>query len=339
MKLSDTERTEVTKDIDKYIAGLLGELGVIYKNKSSDEYKMAGDITRANFYEDMEKMIANLSILKGFSKAESSDLHAAFNVLHRPIFKKSVTNYIHEPNETNTIFTVVFTAGYRILVGELSRIYSSTEATENGIVYKPTKFFTNIREQKFIRSFKNDMERRIDTFIRQRMDHPVQESWASIGTGIVSALNFIKNHELNEWGSLVATLLNGLFGHATELNPISFIDDVLTVSYDQKVKEFDNVCDEYNATKEAYEEYMKIPESQRNKKIESKYIKNLEKYNIRMKNLQAKIKHYDQRAQEESKETISKIKLDDIKDTTKSDTKKDTNTSSTTEATDDDFDF
>jgi hypothetical protein len=140
---------------------------------------------------------------------------------------------------------------------------------------------------------------------------------------------------LIEWGAVFTDLLNFIFGSARELNPMSFIDDVLSESYDKKVQSFDNVCANYEATKQAYEEYLRIPESQRDKKVESKYMKDMEKYNIKMQNIQAQIKHYDQRANEESKEMADKIKIERPED--KPNTKKDT--SSTTEATDDDFDF
>ena len=76
----------------------------------------------------------------------------------------------------------------------------------------------------------------------------------------------------------------------------------------------------YEATKEAYDEYLKIPESQRKEKIESKYQKNIDKYNIKMQNLKAKIDHFDSRAEEDAKDaaekTASKPKNDDApKDT------------------------
>ena len=321
--------------IDKAVASMLTELHIIYKNKSSDEYKMRGDITSCAFYDDIERMIANLETLKGYPRHESQDLHAMFNVLHRPIFKKMVTDYLNEQTERNVSFTAIYTVGYRVLVGELSRIYASTEATEKGIVYKPDKIQRRENLNKFIRAYKNDLEKNIDEYIRLSMEKNsgyAQESWAAIAAPIVSVLNFIKAHELIEWGEVFAYLFNGVFGSSKELNPISYVDDVLTSSYDAKVQEFENTAAMYQATKEAYEEYLKIPEAQRDKKVESNYIKNMEKYNIKMQNLQAKIKHYDQRAQEEAQENIDKIKIDETK-ADKGETKK------TTSSNDDDFDF
>jgi hypothetical protein len=62
----------------------------------------------------------------------------------------------------------------------------------------------------------------------------------------------------------------------------------------------------YEEAKKAYDEYMKIPESNRNKKIESNYVKLIKKYNIKMENLRAQIAHYDSRAMVEVKEKAKK---------------------------------
>ena len=55
---------------------------------------------------------------------------------------------------------------------------------------------------------------------------------------------------------------------------------------------------------------MKIPEKDRNKKIESNYVKNIEKYNIKMGNLKAKIDHFDSRALEEAKDRENGLAID-----------------------------
>jgi hypothetical protein len=332
-------KKQMQAKIDEAIASMLTELNDIYKNKSSDEYKMHGDITKSNYYEDIERMVANLSTLKGYPSVESKDMHAMFNVLHRPVFKKMTSEYITKPTERNVSFTAIYTVGYRVLVGELSRIYASTEATDKGIIYKPDKHQRRDSLSKFIRAYSNDLEGKIDNYIRTNMkDSIMQESWAAIAAPIINVLTFIKSNELIEWGQVFASLFNIVFGTAQELNPISYIDDVLTNSYDKKVKEFDNVCSMYYATKEAYEEYMKIPPAQRQQKVESKYVKNMEKYNIRMKNLQAKLAHFDQRAAEESKDKINSIKTTD-ESGSKGTTPKKPTTTETTTTTDDDFDF
>ena len=58
------------------------------------------------------------------------------------------------------------------------------------------------------------------------------------------------------------------------------------------------------ATKKAYEEYMKLPQSQRKQRIEHRYTKMMDKYNIKMQNLKAQIDHYDSRSIEETKDQI-----------------------------------
>jgi hypothetical protein len=222
-----------------------------------------------------------------------------------------------------------------MLVAELSRIFACTEATDKGIVYKPNKIFESSDAMKLIKAYNNDIETKLDRYIRAHMNTPVQEAWSSIVGAGVEVLKFIKSKELIEWGAVFTDLFNTIFGSAKELNPLSFIDDVLSESYDRKVQEFDNVCDNYQATKDAYEEYLRIPEAQRDKKVESRYLKDMEKYNIRMQNIQAKIKHYDQRAAEESKALADKIKIEKTDDTKTSD-----NTKNDTSGDDfDNFDF
>lgn len=331
------EHKRTKERIEQEVAGMVTSLDGIYKNKSSDEYKMSGDITKSRFYDDIERMVANLSTLKGYPKVESNDIHSMFNVLHRPVFKKMTTEFLHEPNDRNIIFTAVFTVGYRVLVGELSRIYSSTEATDKGIVYKPDKMSKKYSMNKFIKVYKNDLESRIDTDIRTKLETGVQqEGWLAlkIGSAAVGLMKFIKNHELTEWAGVITVLFDRIFGSASELNPVSYIDDVLSSSYDKKVASFENASAMYQATKDAYDEYMKIPEAQRNKKVESNYIKNMEKYNIQMKNLKAKIDHYDKRAREESRELIDSM---DVSSSSSTNNTKTTNTSTSTN--NDDFDF
>ena len=130
-------RPEATEAV---LIKLIGEqLHDIYSNKSSEEYKMCGDITKSPTYEKIEIGVSELKTLKGFSKNDAKDMETMFMTLHRPIFKKMVAEYIAKPEDRNVVFTSVFTVGYRLLVSELSRIIASTEATNKGIVYKPDK--------------------------------------------------------------------------------------------------------------------------------------------------------------------------------------------------------
>lgn len=311
----------------------------IYKNKSADEYKMRGDITVSSEYSTIERMVSDLKVLKGFPSSEAEDIKMLFLTLHRPVFKKMVTEYLASPNERNQTFTTVFTVGYRLLVGELSRIFASTEATDKGIAYKPDKVSRKENAKWLIKHFNKTLEQKIDTYIRSHgnKQKPVQEALVEISDGFGAVAGVI---------STVFDVINLIFTGAKELNPISFINAMLTRSYDNKIKKFEEVSAMYNATKEAYDEYMKIPAAQRKEKIESKYIKNIDKYNIKMQNLAAQIEHYDSRAKEEVKDIkASKPKASSTKPTTPAkptgDESEETDTSDTSTGTDDTggFDF
>lgn len=267
----------------------------IYKNKSADEYKMKGDITASSEYSTIERMVSDLKILKGFSSSEADDIKMLFLTLHRPVFKKMVSEYLVSPNERNQTFTTVFTVGYRLLVGELSRIFASTEATDKGIAYKPDKVSRKENAKWLIKHFNKSLEQKIDTYIRSHgnKQKSLQEAVVEISDGFGMVANIV---------ATVFDVIGLVFSGAKELNPISFINALLTRSYDNKVKKFEEVSAMYNATKEAYDEYMKIPKAQRKEKIESKYMKNIDKYNIKMQNLAAQIEHYDSRAKEEVKD-------------------------------------
>ena len=290
-------KTKVNADAVEHqlVEMMMGMLKNIYSNKSSDEYKSSGDITKTSEYEKIEKMIADLPTLKKYPKNEANDLKTMFNTLHRPIFKQMVTEYIAEPNERNTIFTALYTTGYRVLVGELSRIYASTEATDKGLEYKPDKISRSQNMTKFIKVFNNNLEARIDEYIRSaKRTETVQEGVVDVVAGAGKAVvNFIP---------VALKAFNNFFHAAKEVNPISLMNVILSSSYNKKVAELDNVAAMYEATKEAYDEYMRIPEAQRKNKIESRYVKLIEKYNIKMKNISAKLAHYDQRAIENTKD-------------------------------------
>lgn len=153
------------KELDDRLARVAQLLHDTYKNKSSEEYKMRGDITKSSYYSNIEKCIADLSTLRGFSKPDASDLNQLFNTLHRPFFKNMVKEYMHEPNEKNTVFCALFTLGFRLLVGELSRIYTSVEATPKGLEYKPDKISRKNDISKIISIYKGDLEAKINAEI------------------------------------------------------------------------------------------------------------------------------------------------------------------------------
>ena len=294
--MNQKSRTQVASEIQRTVHALNN----IYSNKSSDEYKTHGDITKSPVYNTLTRMIADLSYLKSLNKQEIADIKNMFNVLHRPVFKNAVTSYIAEQNESDILITTIYTIGYRVLIGELSRIYTSTEATEKGFVYRPDKISRKNDMRKFIAVFNSRLDTELNAYIR-RTTKPVmrQEAWAAIGAaaaGIAAASDKISPalETASQW-------LDKFFGGVTQLNPVSMTNYILSSSYNGKVAKFEETAALYQATKEAYDEYMKIPSAQRSKRVESKYIKNMEKYNIKMHNMHAKIAHYDQRALHDSK--------------------------------------
>ena len=69
---------ETYSDVQKEIALMIKLLDDIYKNKSSDEYNMMGDITKSKVYDELEKQIANLRTLKNFPPQEANDYQKMF---------------------------------------------------------------------------------------------------------------------------------------------------------------------------------------------------------------------------------------------------------------------
>lgn len=290
------------------VATMTSMLASIYSNKSSDEYKSHGDITLSSEYHSIEKMVADLKTLRKFPPVEANDLKTLFETLHRPVFKKMVTEYIHKPNETNTIFTVSYTVGFRLLVGELSRIYSSTKATDKGIEYNPTKVSKKNNANELIRYFNKGLENRINEYIRTEMKDPKNSEIDPITEYAIMQESLVGDFAKAVVGPparIICNAIGKVFKTAKELNPISLINSILNRAYNRKVERFENVAALYEETKKAYEEYMRIPMSDRKKKIECKYAQNLEKYNIKMNNLRAAIEHYDQRSVEESNDVVS----------------------------------
>jgi len=287
-------------DVNKVIIDhMMENLKGIYSNTSSDEAKCKGDITKSPNYDKIEIALANLSSIKRLSKGDISDLKNLFNTLHRPIFKKLVPEYLKKPDERNIIFTATFSTGYRILVGELSRIIASTNFDEKGAIYKPDKIQRRSDLGPFIRKFNGDIDKRLDDDIKRikAKVQPIQEAAALTATN--EALGAIIGLIEGFFG-----FLNNIFSSAQALNPIALISALLTRSYDKKIEKFDEISAMYDETKKAYEEYMKIPATQRKKRIEHRYTKMMEKYNIKMGNLKTQIDHFDMRSKEEAKDIV-----------------------------------
>lgn len=324
------------------IENIMKVLGEIYSNKSSDEFKCKGDIRKVPMYKEIEKQIANLSTLKKYPATDAKDIKTMFLTLHRPIFPQMVLAYLNKPDERNSIFTALFTVAYRVLVSELARIYASTEATDKGLVYKPDKISRRNDMSWFIKAFNDDLDKKIDEYIRATYNEYATFHEGAVDDVIVGAANIVIKG---------LCLIPKIFRSAKQINPVSFFNAVLMRSYDRKVEKFEAVTALYEATKQAYEDYLRIPESDRKRKIESQYKKNLEKYNIKMNNLKAQIDHYDSRALEEAKDTKKKspekseapskpmTSTTTTTDDTGSDTTNTSDGESSGDSSNDDFDF
>ena len=87
-----------TKDDAFNIAVMVQHLERIYSNKSGDEYKMHGDITKSPSYDLIQRTVADLDTIKGLSKTDIKDLKDMFNILHRPNFKSVITKWMGDKN-------------------------------------------------------------------------------------------------------------------------------------------------------------------------------------------------------------------------------------------------
>lgn len=345
-KIEEMELTVVNAEL---MDMMLNNLKAIYENKSSDEYKMSGDITKSPSYNDIEVTLAELRNIKGINSVRIEDLKTMFNTLHKPIWKKLVTEYCHEPNERNIIFTAIFTSGYRVLVGEVGRILASIEYTTSGKKYKPDKISKKEDKGWFIRCFVKDIDKTVDDYIvherKNKKNTAVQEAAA------IDAISAIGSRVIKIVPETFR-VLSSIFSTAKELNPIALINATLTRNYDKKVKKCNEVQATYYAAKKAYDEYMSQPGNQRNKHVEKNYLKQIEKYEIKMNNLKAQIAHYDSRSNVEVEDVKKKskksfFKKDKKESSTTTTTTKASETSTTDnntnddkkESSNDDFDF
>ena len=154
----------------------------------------------------------------------------------------------------------------------------------------------------FMKKYNSDLDKKLDDAIKRahiELKKTVQESATleAIGAGAGAVVGVIES---------VFGFISNIFKSAASLNPISLISAVLSRSYDKKVEKYEKICKEYEAAQKAYDEYKKIPVTQRKQRIEHKYTKMIEKYNIKMGNLKAQIDHYDLRAMNDAKDAGNK---------------------------------
>lgn len=273
------------------VQSLIDNLQRFYTNKSCDEYKIKGDITKSPCYDELETDLASLTTIKKYPVEEAKALKNIFNILHRPRFAKMTAEYMKEPTEANIIFTAVFTVGYRLLVGEVSRVVTSSEATDKGFVYKPDKISRKESYSKLVRYFNKDLESRIDSVIRKSNNNKLLALQESAVTDVANiAVGLVEG---------VFGIFNKIFSSAAALNPIALMSAILSRSYDKKVEKYEKIAKEYEMTKKAYDEWQKIPPTNRKERVGHRYVKMIESYNIKMEKLKKEIEHFDMRAQEE----------------------------------------
>lgn len=291
-----------------YSKRVVKDLKRIYKNKSGDEYKMKGDIKNHPCYDILKRDIDKLG--EGIKNAPTKVITGAkdmFASLHKPIWKKMIGEYMAKPNDKNTTYTALFTIGIREIIAVVMMIYSFTEATENGLVYTEPKNMSDDEKLRydFVSKFGKDYDKiaekwyaQADKKVKKDAPHEPKKSDKEEVTQEAAALSVITGAVDTVVGVVegVFGILNGLFRTAASLNPVSLISACLSRSYDKKVEQYEKISKEYEAAKKAYDEYKKIPASKRKERIESNYTKMIEKYNIKMKNLKAKIDHYDTRS-------------------------------------------
>lgn len=165
-------------DLQAMSAALINRIREIYQNKSSDEYKCAGDITKSDQYDKMKELVTGLYDLKGYKKSDADVMQEAFDTLHLPIFRKMVTEFMNEPNDRNTIYTALYTVGFRTLLGELARTYACSVATDKGIEYDESKIDPNITMISFLRAYnRKKFEESIEKGLKDMKKTPVTESY------------------------------------------------------------------------------------------------------------------------------------------------------------------
>jgi hypothetical protein len=213
-----------------------------------------------------------------------------------------------------------------------------TKATEDGLVYEePSKMTDNDKGCfAYVSKFGKDYDKHVATWYERskakaKSKAPVTAKEGQDVTQEAATLGIVSATANTIVGVIegVFGILNGVFRTAASLNPISLISACLSRSYDKKVEQYEKIAKEYEAVKKAYDEYKKIPAAQRKKRIEHRYVKLIEKYNIKMKNLKAKIDHYDTRA--------SKGSEDDDDETSSSNTSSKSGGNGTTDKSDKDL--
>lgn len=285
----------------------------VYSNKSCDEYKMKGDITKHPNYDRLAKDIETLGTdVKNAPTKTITGVKDMFASLKKPIFKKQVSEFMAKPNSKNVVYATYFTIGYRYMMTTIMFIQTHIKATENGLEYQaptvnkgentPMEFVTKNGKdydkfvEKVYQKYEKDAKKNAPVMPKKEDEKNDKEEKEEVTQeAAVNVLNYAASTVVGVIEGVFG-VLNGIFRTAASLNPISLISACLSRSYDKKVEQYEKISSELEAAKKAYAEYKKLPASKRKERVESKYIKMIDKYNIKMANLKAKIDHYDTRA-------------------------------------------
>lgn len=294
---------------EQMIALMLKNLDAIYSNKSSEEYKTHGDITLISVYKDLDRMITDLKTIKKFPTTYAEDIRKTFDELHRPVWKKNVSAYIRKPDEENTMYTAIYTVAVRVLIDEVSRIYTCTKAsTKGGIEYDPSKLAKRKNLQPFFAYFNESIETKIAEYAKKHQNEPVTESFEAVGKFFATMGHWI----FRNWIKEMINMMKATFKAIKQLNPITLANAYLINKYDREINIFKSVCANYDATKQAYEEYISLPANKQNPAIIKKYEDSLQALDNRKKNLLAKIEHFNTQAEVEASDDATDIDMDQV---------------------------
>ena len=314
---------------------MLSSLDKIYSDKNSEEYKTKGDITKLRIYKDLDRMITDLKTLKKFPSQYAKDIRSTFDELHRPVWRTNVEKYIRKPDEENALYTALYTVGVRVTIDEVSRIYSSTKVTKDGgIEFNPDKLMKRDDLREFFAAFNVSLEKYIDDYIKKHGSEVTQEAFGTSAAGLFLKGFFSKT--LLKWigNRFVVEILEAVkrsFHNIKRLNPVTLANAYLIRKYDNIEASFNKTLANYAATKEAYEEYMKLPEGKRNATIVANYEKELRKIQNSIDNQWSKIEHFNQRAKEDADEAAASTEVPEKAP--------DSSSSSSNDSSDDGFDF
>lgn len=337
----------VSKNYDKDVKNLKR----VYSNKSCDEYKMKGDITKHPLYDTLSKDIGELGTgVKNMPAKTVTGIKDMFTSLKKPVWKKQIPEFMAKPNPKNTVYALYFSIGFRYMITALMFIQTNIKASENGLEYVAPKIRENDKTildfvgrngkdyDKFVEKVYQSYERGSKKQVKEEKKDEVKTESYTITQEGAGAVTVVANKVVGVIEGVFG-ILNGVFKTAASLNPISLISACLSRSYDKKVEQYEKVSKELEATKKAYDEYKKIPATQRKKRVEHRYTKMIDKYNIKMANLKAKIDHFDTRSEKGSDDDDEDDTPSGVSNKGDKDLPKSSSTADTSDNKRDDLDF